>query len=270
LDDTGPSLVFNEAIRFENLTFCYPGADRPALEAFDVEIHAGSTVGVVGPTGAGKTTAIDLLIGLLAPTSGRILIDGVPLDDTNRRAWQRGIGYVPQGIFLADASIAENIAFGEAPDSIDVAAVERAARIANIHDFISGQLPAGYDTKAGERGVRLSGGQRQRIGIARALYRNPPVLVFDEATSALDTETESAIIEAIERLRRVHTIVTIAHRLTTVRECDQIVLLEAGRISAQGDWETVTARSAMFRRMASIPGSIPEQLPADLRNRKPG
>lgn len=256
LADTGPSLVFNEAIRFENLTFCYPGADRPVLEAFDLEILAGTTVGVVGPTGAGKTTAVDLLIGLLAPTSGRILIDGVPLDDANRRAWQRGIGYVPQSIFLADASIAENIAFGEAPDAIDRAAIERAARIANIHDFVSSELAAGYDTKTGERGIRLSGGQRQRIGIARALYRNPPVLVFDEATSALDTETEAAIVEAIERLRRVHTIVTIAHRLTTVRECDQIVLLEAGKISAQGNWETVTTRSAMFRRMASVTGGV--------------
>src|SRR5882724_10555337 len=152
---------------------------RPAIDSLELEIVANTTVGFIGTTGAGKTTAADLLIGLLKPTKGRILIDGEPLTESNRRAWQRNIGYVPQMIFLADATVAENIAFGIPHEAIDRAAVERCARIANIHEFVTSELASGYETVIGERGIRLSGGQRQRIGIARALYYNPSLLVFD-------------------------------------------------------------------------------------------
>jgi ABC-type multidrug transport system fused ATPase/permease subunit len=233
--ETAP-LKLSEVIRFENVSYAYPFAGRRAVEDLTFEIRAGTTIGVVGPTGAGKTTVIDLLIGLLAPTAGRILVDGRPIGDSNRRAWQRAIGYVPQATFLADLSVAENIAFGVKPDAIDMGAVERAAGIANIHEFVSGDLPSGYQTRIGERGVRLSGGQRQRIAIARALYHRPSVLVFDEATSSLDTDTEEAIIEAIGKLRRRHTIVMIAHRLTTVQDCDRILVMDNGRLVNTGTY----------------------------------
>jgi ATP-binding cassette, subfamily B, bacterial PglK len=251
LVDTGPALPLREAIRFDHVTFRYPDAAQPALERLQLEIRSGTSVGIIGRTGAGKTTVIDLVLGLLEPTEGRILIDGTPLSDANRRAWQRSIGYVPQSIFLADASVAENIAFGIAPEAIDGGAVERAARVADIHDFVAGELPSGYDTVIGERGVRLSGGQRQRIGIARALYHDPQVLVFDEATSALDNATEAAVIEALSRLRRDRTIIIIAHRLTTVRDCDQIILLEHGSVKDTGSFDELVNVSERFRAMVN-------------------
>ncbi len=223
-------MPFHGAIRLDDVTYRYPGAARAALNGVQMEIAAGSAVGFVGATGAGKTTAVDLVLGLLAPSSGRILIDGVPLASDNRRAWQAKLGYVPQAIYLADASVAENIAFGVAGGAIDAAAVERAARMANIHEFVV-SLPSGYDTRVGERGVRLSGGQRQRIGIARALYRDPPVLVFDEATSALDNATEAAVMEAVGALHGRKTIIIVAHRLSTTRGCDRIFTFVDGRVS---------------------------------------
>jgi ATP-binding cassette, subfamily B, bacterial PglK len=175
---------------------------------------------------------VDLLLGLIEPTEGRIVIDGTPLTPRNVRAWQRNIGYVPQSIFLADSSVAENIAFAIAPEAIDMAAVERAARIANIHDFVAGALPGGYATTIGERGVRLSGGQRQRIGIARALYHDPSLLVFDEATSALDNATEAAVMEAIGRLHGQKTMVIVAHRHATLQGCDRVYDVAHGRVRA--------------------------------------
>jgi len=220
------------------------------LGGLSLTIAAGSRVGVVGGTGAGKTTMIDLLLGLLVPGSGTIEVDGVALEGARIRAWQQAIGYVPQAIFLTDDTVAANIAFGLPRAAVDRARVERAARIANLHDFVTADLPQGYDTMVGERGVRLSGGQRQRIGIARALYHDPAVLVLDEATSALDNLTERAVMEAVGNLGRDKTVVMIAHRLSTVRDCDRILLLERGRLAAEGTYDELVAGNEIFRRMA--------------------
>jgi len=181
----------------------------------------------------------------------------VPVDDDNVRSWQRNLGYVPQQIYLSDDTIAANIAFGIRAKDIDRAAVERAATMASVHDFIVSELPLGYDTVVGERGVRLSGGQRQRLGIARALYHDPAVLVFDEATSALDGVTEESIFQAVSDLGKSKTIVMIAHRITTVRDCDVIYLLEKGRVVASGTFEHLLETSATFRAMAKA-GTVDE------------
>ena len=213
-----------------NVSFTYPGAQNPALKLLNLEISVGSTVGIIGTTGSGKTTAVDLILGLLRPTSGELQIDGEPVTDANVSAWQVALGYVPQDIYLTDASVAENIAFGISPDLIDFDAVQRSARMAQLHEFIENELPRGYNTLVGERGVRLSGGQRQRIGIARALYHDPAVLIFDEATSALDNTTEASIMEAVGALHGKKTVILIAHRLTTVKQCDRILVLEQGQL----------------------------------------
>ena len=192
---------------------------------------------------------MDLLLGLLEPTDGRILIDGAPLAGERLRAWQRTIGYVPQSVFLADDTVRANIAFGVPRDEIDDAAVERAARAAHIHDFIVDDLKQGYHTVVGERGIRLSGGQRQRLAIARALYGDADVIVFDEATSALDTATESAVMEAIEALHGRKTVILIAHRLSSVRTCDTLFLLQDGRLVAQGSLAELERTSPEFAQL---------------------
>ncbi|MDX8434339.1 ABC transporter ATP-binding protein [Mesorhizobium abyssinicae] len=225
---SGKRLPFDRAIVFKDVSFLYAGEEPPILERFNLTISKGSKVGFVGKTGSGKSTTVDLLMGLLEPSSGAIEIDGQRLDGSTRRAWQRQIAHVPQSIFLADASIGDNIAFGIDPVTIDHERVRNAARQAALANFIE-SLPQGYETRVGERGVRLSGGQRQRIGIARALYRQASVLVFDEATSALDMETETAVMEAVRELPAELTVLIIAHRLTTVENCDEIVTLENGR-----------------------------------------
>ena len=191
------------------------------------------------------------MLGLLRPDAGGIRVDGRTLDRDTLRAWQQNIGYVPQVIYLTDSTVAENIAFGLPRDRIDMAAVERAARIAALHDFVMAELPRGYDTFVGERGVRLSGGQRQRIGIARALYHDPALLIMDEATSALDTLTEKQVMDAVQRIREDKTVVMIAHRLSTVRNCDRIYLLENGVVSDSGRFDELVASSDAFRRMAA-------------------
>ncbi|WP_244673101.1 ABC transporter ATP-binding protein [Mesorhizobium sp. 131-2-1] len=221
-------LPFDRAIVLRDLSFHYAPDQAPVIERFSLTIVKGAKVGFVGKTGSGKSTTVDLVMGLLEPTSGVIEIDGLPLDRNTRRAWQRQIAHVPQSIFLSDASIAENIAFGIDPATIDRDRVRNAAQQAALGDFIE-SLPQGYETRVGERGVRLSGGQRQRIGIARALYKQATVLVFDEATSALDMETEAAVMEAIRGLPSELTVLIIAHRLTTVENCDEIVTIENGR-----------------------------------------
>lgn len=246
----GEPLRLSRSLTFDRVTFCYATGVRPALTDVSFEIMANATVGLVGPTGAGKTTTVDLILGLLVPTGGSMSIDGCELSAENRRAWQRGLGYVPQQIFLADASVAENIAFGMRPEDVDRERVERAARSASIHDFIVDDLPQGYDTLVGERGVRLSGGQRQRVGIARALYNDPAVLVFDEATSALDNETEQNIIKAIARLQHDKTIIMIAHRLSTIRDCDKIIVLSGGRVDGVGTYDQLLESNAVFRQLA--------------------
>jgi ATP-binding cassette, subfamily B, bacterial PglK len=237
--DLASPLGIDNHIRLERVTYSYPLSDRVAIRDMSLEIGARTTVGLVGATGAGKTTVVDIILGLLRPQQGLLEVDGIPISEQNLRAWQATVGYVPQDIYLADASVAANIAFGVPAELIDAAAVERAARIANLHDFVTGELPERYETPIGERGVRLSGGQRQRIGIARALYRDPEVLIFDEATSALDGETERTVMEAVRNLERRKTIILIAHRLTTVRTCDKVFLLESGRLVDEGTFEEV-------------------------------
>ena len=240
-------IPFDHEIRLEQVAYTYPtGGDKPVLHGIDLAIPRGARVGFIGPTGAGKSTVIDLILGLLTPTEGRVLIDGRALEDAaSLRGWQTRIGYVPQHIFLADDTIAANIAFGETPGrEVDQSLVEKAARMAQLHDFIEDELPDGYATPVGERGVRLSGGQRQRLGLARALYRDPTVLVLDEATSALDVETEDAVMAAVEAIGPDYTIIMIAHRLSTVRNCDTLFRLEKGRLVAAGAFADVIGDAA--------------------------
>ncbi|AUB79096.1 ABC transporter ATP-binding protein [Spiribacter roseus] len=219
-----------QKIALQNIHYTYPNAERPALQGIDLEISVGTSVGIIGTSGAGKTTLVDVLLGLLRPSEGAIVVDGQPITDHNLRAWQQALGYVPQDIFLTDSTVAENIALGVPPEQIDHDRVERCVRMAQVHEFIVNDMPQGYSTVVGERGVRLSGGQRQRIGIARALYHDPPVLVLDEATSALDKETEAAVMDAVKALADLKTIVVIAHRLSTVSESNRIVTLARGSV----------------------------------------
>ena len=238
-------------LEFASVAYAYPEASRPALRNLSLDIDANTTVGLVGLSGAGKTTAVDVLLGLLLPQSGEIRVDGTALNARNIREWQQRLGYVPQQIFLTDDSIAANIALGCADGEIDMVAVERAARIAELHDFVMNELPEGYSSKVGERGVRLSGGQRQRIGIARALYHDPDVLILDEATSALDNLTERAVMDAVHNLGRAKTIVIIAHRLSTVRSCDKIFMLEQGACTVAGSYDDLFAEHRQFRELAA-------------------
>jgi len=243
-------LRFDREIRISDLTFRYPKSTKPVLDHLNLIVPARSTVGLVGFSGAGKSTLVDLLLGLLDLPPNSILIDGEPVTRENMASWKSQVGYVPQSIYLRDDSIAANIAFTMGTDQPDQERLEQAARLANLHDFIVHELPQGYGTVVGERGVKLSGGQRQRIGIARALYRNPEVLILDEATSALDGVTESAIMEAIHKLGHSITIIIIAHRLTTLKECDQIFVLEAGRVVDSGTHASLMNTSEQFREMA--------------------
>jgi ABC-type multidrug transport system fused ATPase/permease subunit len=219
-------LVPRREIRLEHIRYAYPAKpDTPVLDDVNLVIEANTSIGIGGASGAGKSTLMDILLGLLRPQNGALSVDGVPVTEENAAAWQRAIGYVPQHIYLADASALENIAFGIPGAAVDRQAVERAARAAQIHDFIVNELSDGYATNIGDRGIRLSGGQRQRIGIARALYRDPPVLLMDEATSALDAETEEAVNEAIRHLSGHKTIVVIAHKESSLRYCQKIIAL---------------------------------------------
>ncbi|MDN5848679.1 MAG: ABC transporter ATP-binding protein/permease, partial [Nitrococcus sp.] len=221
-EDTSPPgaalLTPKKEIRLEGIRYAYPTApDKPVFDNFNLVIPANTSAGIAGRSGVGKSTLMDLLLGLLQPQKGTLSVDGTPIDANNIANWQRAIGYVPQHIYLADASVAQNIAFGVKPEAIDMQAVERAARAAQIHDFVVSELPQGYATEVGDRGIRLSGGQRQRVGVARALYRNAAVLFFDEATSALDTQTEAALNDAVRDLSSSKTIVVIAHKEASLR-----------------------------------------------------
>jgi len=243
-------IKFNKEIVLDNIRFYYPGAQDPVIKKQSITIQANTTVGIVGSTGCGKTTLVDIVLGLLEPQEGNIYIDGVKITTENLHNWQANLGYVPQSIFLTDDTIASNIAFGVPPDEINMDAVLRAANVANLATFIEEELELQYDTLVGERGVRLSGGQRQRIGIARAVYHNPSVLILDEATSALDGLTESAIMDAIHNLSHKKTIIMIAHRITTVKECDVIYIMEKGRIIDSGKYDELIQRNKQFRQMA--------------------
>lgn len=240
---------FSGAIVLKNVSYSYPETSRPAISSVNLDIAANSSIALVGRSGSGKSTLVDLLLGLIQPQQGEAVVDGFALNSV-RSQWQRQIGYVPQQIYLADDSVAQNIAFGVDPEAIDHDAVVRAARIADIHGHVVNELTDGYETIIGERGVKLSGGQCQRIGIARALYLDPNVLVLDEATSALDRTTENDIMESIRSLGDDITIVVIAHRISTVEACDLIYVLSEGRIVAEGDYESLVSESAAFRDLA--------------------
>jgi len=227
-------LPFNKTIKLNHIIYNYPNSSRTALKDINLTIPALKTVGLVGPTGCGKTSTVDVILGLLEPQKGTLEIDGEIITKKNLRSWQRSIGYVPQNIYLSDDTIAANIAFGVDPENINFQSIERAAKIANLDMFVINELPNKYQTVVGERGVRLSGGQRQRIGIARALYHNPKVLILDEATSALDNQTEQTVMDEINKLRKDLTIILIAHRLNTIKNCDVIFRFEKGQLVTQG------------------------------------
>ena len=199
-----------------------------------------------------KKTMVDLILGLLDPKKGDLIVDGKPITKINKRLWQKNIGYVPQNIYLSDANIANNIAFGLDEKDMDLNAVEKAAKIANLHEFVINELPNGYKTIIGERGIRLSGGQRQRIGIARALYHNPQLLILDEATSALDNLTEKAVMDAMSNLGNNITTILIAHRLSSVKNCDNIFLLDKGKLKSQGTYYELSKTDEVFKKMSRI------------------
>jgi len=241
-------------VELRNVSYRYPATEEAAVREISLMIPAGASVALAGRTGSGKTTIVDLILGLLLPSAGEILVDGILLTEENVCSWRSCLGYVPQEIYLSDDTVARNIAFGSPDKAIDMEAVRQAAQIASIHDFIVSKLPAGYETPVGERGMRLSGGERQRIGIARALYRNPDVLVLDEATSALDSATEEAVYRALQEVSQSRTLIVIAHRLTTVQDCDVIYVLDGGGIVATGTYEELLASSAEFRSLAKTAG----------------
>ena len=203
----------------------------------------------IGPTGSGKTTTVDIILGLLKAQKGVLEVDNQPINDNNDLAWQKIIGYVPQNIFLSDDTVEANIAFGTNSKNIDKNAVHYAAKIANIHDFIINDLPSQYQTTVGERGIRLSGGQRQRIGIARALYNNPQILIMDEATSALDNITEKAVMDSIHKLKKKMTIILIAHRLSTVKDADCIYVMDKGCVAEYGSHEELLLQNGLYTRL---------------------
>ena len=248
--DINPLSLKNN-IGLNHIYYHYPNSSRTALKNITLNIPARATVGLVGSTGSGKTTLVDIILGLFEVKQGTLEVDGQVINEQNRRSWQSSIGYVPQQIFLTDDSVAGNIAFGVDYKDIDLEAVEKAAKIANLHECVISELPLKYKTTIGERGVRLSGGQRQRIGIARALYHNPQVLILDEATSALDNLTEQAVMEAVHNLGGNITIILIAHRLSTVKKCDTIFLLEKGELKKQGTFEELAKVSDHFRTAVS-------------------
>jgi len=242
-------LPFTSALECSGLSFRYSDDEPWVLDGIDLQIPKGSTVGLVGETGSGKSTLLDLMMGLLRPAAGALTVDGVQLDSEVIGSWRRSIAHVPQDVFLVDSSIAENIAFGVPKDQIDHERVRESARLAQIDDFIMAE-PNGYRTLVGERGVRLSGGQRQRIGIARALHKGVSVLILDEATSALDSVTEGSVLRQIDDSGEGLTVVMVAHRLSTLRNCDQIFELRDGKIVASGRFEDLLESSGSFREMA--------------------
>lgn len=240
-------LTINKKITLKNIYYNYPNSSKTVLKDINLSIPSKSTVGFVGVTGSGKTTMVDIILGLLQPKKGILETDEKVITKQNLVSWQRLIGYVPQHIYLSDDTVAANIAFGVEPKDINQDMVEKASKIANLNKFVMDELPKQYQTTIGERGVRLSGGQRQRIGIARALYHNPQVLILDEATSALDNQTEQVVMDAIDNLNKEITIILIAHRLSTVKNCDIIYLLDKGQIKDQGTFKELRNVNKQFR-----------------------
>lgn len=249
-DDAADGTGFRDRIVLDGVSYTYPGSDAPAVHGVDLTICRGESIGIVGASGAGKSTLIDLIVGLLAPTEGRITIDGIDMPGPSQ-AWRRHIGYVPQSIFLLDDTVRRNVALGIPDAEIDDRRVREAIGMAQL-DGVIASLPAGLDTLIGERGVRFSGGERQRVGIARALYHNPDIVVFDEATSALDHATEAELTRAIDSLRGRKTMLIIAHRLSTVRNCDRVVLLAGGRVIDCGTFDELVRRNPELRRLVVL------------------
>lgn len=245
-------MPFNISLQLKEVSYNYPNTNEPVIHDLNLSIRHNASIGLVGPTGAGKTTLVDIILGLLTLQKGEFSVDGVKIDENNILNWQKNLGYVPQYIYLSDDTIMNNIAFGIPDEKINRETVEHVAKISNLHDFIISELPNGYETIVGERGIRLSGGERQRVGIARALYHDPEVLVLDEATSSLDGITESAVLEAINNVAKLKTVIIIAHRLTTVKDCDIIYLIDKGKITAQGTYDELMSSSASFRAMAKV------------------
>ena len=232
-------ISLTKKINLNNIYYHYPKVTHNALENINLNISANTTVGFIGPTGSGKTTIIDIILGLLNPQQGTLEVNGQIITNKNLKSWQKSIGYVPQNIYLVDDTIASNIAFGEDPNNIDKSSLYKAAKIANIHKFIMEELPLKYQSRVGERGVRLSGGQLQRIGIARALYKNPSLLILDEATSALDNETEKLVMNDLKKFSKDITIIIVAHRLNTLKNCNIIYKLSNGRLEDSGEYNKI-------------------------------
>jgi ATP-binding cassette, subfamily B, bacterial PglK len=242
-------IEFNQKLELNNISFSYKDSLKKSLDLTLFSINKGERIGIVGSTGSGKSTLTDLILGILKPNSGVVNVDGLDINSGFGKSWRQKIGYVSQHIFLSDDTIEANIAFGFSPRDRNQEAIIKAAKFAHIHEFITSELPEGYQTKVGERGVRLSGGQRQRLGIARALYRNPDVLIFDEATSALDGITEKNILKSLDLLGKNITIIMIAHRLNTVKDCDSIVIMNQGKIEAVGSFDALLKENKKFRNM---------------------
>ncbi|MCK5536615.1 MAG: ABC transporter ATP-binding protein [Bacteroidales bacterium] len=246
---TNKKLIFDNNIILNDICFTYPNKQKPALQNLNMKIPVNNTIGIVGSSGSGKSTAIDILLGLISPQSGELLVDGQKIEKQNLREWQNTIGFVPQSIFLSEGTIAENVAFGIKKEEIDFKKVNLALTLSYLEELVN-DMPEGIETKVGERGVQLSGGQRQRIGIARALYNNASVLIFDEATSALDGITEKMIMDAIHSFSGKKTIIMIAHRLKTVEKCDLIYFIEKGKVIDSGNYKELIEKNEYFRKMA--------------------
>ena len=243
------AIELRQKIQLKSVDFQYDGAKSPVLNKLSMDIHAKTTIGIVGSTGSGKTTLVDIILGLLPIKSGKMFVDDILINSSNIHNWQKNFGYVPQEIYLKDDTIANNIAFSDRIINQD--SVIRASKLAELDKFVQ-TLPDKYNTIVGERGVRLSGGQRQRIGIARAMYNDPNILVFDEATSALDGITENVVMDAIHNLTHKKTIIIIAHRLTTVKDCDVIHVVESGEVAMSGTYEELVVRNEQFRKMLDV------------------
>ena len=256
----GARVRLTKQLEFRDLVYKYPGSDVPTLKRMSFAIAAGSKVGIVGSTGSGKTTTVDIILGLLRPSAGSVLVDGMEIEDAQLRPWQASLGYVPQTIFLADTSLAGNIAFGVPNERIDQERVEAVAKLASLHSFVVNEFSEKYQSRTGERGVRLSGGERQRVGIARALYQDPDVLILDEATSALDNVTERLVMKAVDSLAPSKTVIIIAHRLSTVKNCDTIFFLEDGVVAAQGTYDELRVSHPRFQ-LLTEGDAVEESLP---------
>jgi ABC-type multidrug transport system fused ATPase/permease subunit len=244
-------ILLNKSLDLKNIHFSYPGTDIPVLKNINITIPAYSKIGIVGKTGSGKSTLVDIILNLLDNYNGTVSADGKNITSANKRVWQSVIGYVPQQIYLYDTSIACNIASGVDEKLINKELLIKVAKIANLHDFIKNELPEGYDTNVGEKGLRLSGGQRQRIGIARALYHKPKLIIFDEATNSLDNITEKAVMDALNKLENKSTIIIIAHRFSAIKDCDLILILEKGEIIAKGSYDELKNSNKFFNNMLS-------------------